>query len=146
MLLKELVIESREVALPGGQSLTVHGLTLEDITNLLGAFKNEISQIFNGGMDVPDMTSRAPLFTATLIAVGAGEPDAVEQARKLPLGTQMIALEEIWNLTLPDDDALGKLMARIEKLVSPSLQGAKVSGSKSQPSETQTSGNTISEL
>lgn len=118
-MLKDIVIESRDIALPGGNSITVRGLTLENLSSLLGTYKPELTQIFNGKMSVPDLTTKAPLFTATLIAVAAGEPDAVEQARNLPLGAQLIALEAIWDLTLPDEKALGKLLERVETLVAP---------------------------
>ena len=142
-MLKEIIIESRNIKLPGSNSIDVHGLTLEDITSLLGAFKPELTQIFNSGMDIPNMTGKAPLFTATVIALAVGEPEEVDKARRLPFGAQLIALEAVWDLTLPDDSALGKLIERLQPIAAPLLQAEKES--EKSPSTTETGGKETSQ-
>ena len=130
MLLKEIAIPHVDVPVDKG-SVAIYGLTLEHITDLLATHAKEISDIFNGKADPVNLVSEAPLLAAKVIALACKEPDAVDVARNLPLGTQIKLLESVWDLTLPDAEALGKLLSRLElqfNLPSPEPKDSALSG------------------
>jgi hypothetical protein len=133
MLLKEIAIPKTEVVVQGDDTLTVYGLTLESITDLLATHAKDISAIFNGEADPISMVSEAPLLAAKVIALACREPDSVEAARNIPVGTQIKILEAAWDLTLPDPDSLGKLLSRLEGMLhlpSPAPKESALSGNK----------------
>jgi hypothetical protein len=133
-MLKDIVAPSRNITVTEGVDLTIRGLTLTDLTTLTDNWGEEMNLLFTGGISLEQVTSKAPLFTATVIALACNEPDAVEQAASLPLGAQLLALEAVWDMTLPDQQAMGKFLARVSTgLINQKLPGRKGSeGSKSQ--------------
>ncbi len=121
MGLKDLTIPERTVKTPGGD-LTVRGLSLEDFTILASEFGPTMVTLFErfsgtmksgeeidfGTIGKDLLTSAAPLVAA-LIALGAGEPESRDIARRLPAPVQLEALEAIGILTIAVDGGLKKV-------------------------------------
>ena len=102
-----------EIKLPNGKSFDVWGLSLEDLVVLLKDHSKELGKLFNGEVDINTVTAEAPELAYSIIAVAAKEPDNVDYVRKLGAGLQAEALEAIWDLTIPNEEALGKLVNRL---------------------------------
>lgn len=146
-MLKDIVVQKKTVEVPGQTaSFDVQGLSLETITSLLESYSPELTAIFNGEADPTTLVTKSPLFVASLVALAADEPDAIDTVRKLPFGVQLIALEAVWDLTLPDPDSLGKLVDRVIELVVPRSQEKKAlkSSPKTSKPQSETSGNVTS--
>ncbi len=117
MSLKNLVIPEKSVEF-GGEKITVTGLDMEGIVILL----QEDEEMFRSLFELEDLTlfkmlKIAPDFCAKMIATAAGEPNELEQVRKLPLGIQLKLLEAVWELTVLDMDDLGKVMGYLAEAV-----------------------------
>lgn len=110
------IVARKETIVVGDDSFEVKGLTIEGVANLLKVNASIVNDLFNGNLSLDGVLKSAPAFAAVIIATAAGEPDAVENAAQLPAGTQIEALEAIWNMTLPNEEVLKKLMARLQNL------------------------------
>ena len=109
--LSQITIPTAEVLLPGGgdQSLTVRGVSPEDITSIYLVHALAVDRVFARFKDAGEMPSideaiktlvaDAPDLAAAIIAAANDEPDEVDAARKLPAITQITALFEITRLT-----------------------------------------------
>ncbi len=63
-----------------------------------------------------DSLRLAPDLAAAIIAVSAGEPDAIENTKSLPFTSQVDALVKITNLTLSEVGGLGNFSAVVQSL------------------------------
>lgn len=115
-MLKDLVPETREIKVYNS-SFHVRGLTLEDIGKLIGEYREPLGLLIGDKSKAGSLIEEYPQFIATVIAVASDEPDQVEAASRLPFAVQLEALEAIWTITIPDADALGKLIARIRDAI-----------------------------
>lgn len=97
-----------------GCTFEVKGLTLESVANLLMVNADIVNDLFAGKLQVTSLITSAPGFVAAAIANAAGEPDGVKAAAGLPAGIQLEALEAIWDMTIPNEAALGKLVSRLQ--------------------------------
>lgn len=127
------------VALPDGETFSVRGLSLEDISILLRHHYEPIRVLFDryvgaasaeavtqtlGAEDVGpgledvfrDALSMAPGLLADAIALGADEPDLADAARKLPVGVQIDAVEKVITLTLKAEGGVEKLTETVTRL------------------------------
>lgn len=130
-MLKDIVIVKKDV--PKVNPLfQVRGLTLQDIGLLLEDFKEPLGMLMDSKMDMDIIISQYPEFIAKIIAIAAEEPDTFELVEQLPMATQLYALEAVWDLTVPDYEALGKLVARIKAIV-PKSQVKQVLDTKQKP-------------
>ena len=91
----------------------VRGLSLEDIGSLMKDHAAEISKLFEGQVNIQEIATTWPVLTAKMIAIAMDEPDDWERAKKLPLTTQLGALMTIWDLTIVDEEVLGKIQGRL---------------------------------
>lgn len=120
---------SAEVPIGSGNSITVNGLSLESIEILVRTHLPDIEELFDlfvdGGNFGQDdikrlsitLATRAPGFTANVIALGAGEADATENAAKLPFPVQLQALSEIGRLTFAEVGGVKKFMETVAGLL-----------------------------
>lgn len=111
MGLKAYVGLTDVVDLPGGDTITVRGLALEDITTLVNRYGGPVQALFtkySGATDIAlddlgqiggNILTSAPELAGLIIALGADEPDAQPNAMKLPFPVQIDALEKIGKLT-----------------------------------------------
>lgn len=106
-MLKDLVIRREKVSF-GEHSFEVRGLTMEDLTALVQNHAKELAELFEGKIDFGVMTLKSPLLVAKLIAYASDEPDAVSQARGLPISVQIDALTKVWKMTIFDEESFVK--------------------------------------
>lgn len=104
------------VAISGGQSMQVRGLALEDVTVLFRAHLADLDKvvaIFGKQLDADQavtammthaiaLVKEAPGLVANLIALASDEPDAVDNARRLPFAVQVTALKAVARLTFDE--------------------------------------------
>jgi len=122
MSLRDLVLLDAKVALPGGGLLTVHGLTLNEVAVLMKDHLDVLDLLFTGAVSLTDLLADFPEFCAKIISMGhsgvAEYEEDMDTARKLPFGVQLLAMEAIWDLSVPSGEVLGKLLGRLESLPS----------------------------
>jgi len=124
-MLKDIVIQTAKISLSGGQSFEVQGLTLTNLGKLVEEYKEPLEALMDAKLDLTQIADKYPEFMAKVIALAANEPDQWEKISSMPFPTQLLAFEKCWDLTIPDYDALKKLIERIQGLI-PKLQGKKV--------------------
>lgn len=117
--LSNLVLRTDSVEVPvegGTSSLKLRGLSADAIAFMAQFHGEALGAVYTravqGGIDatnvvaaLDELLSEAPILAATAIAFAADEPDAIEQAAALPLGTQIEALEKIFRLTFEGESA-----------------------------------------
>lgn len=101
-----------------GDEGTVRGLSLTDIGQLMKDHLKEVSQLFEGRIKIEEVATQWPIFAARIIALAMDEPQAWKQAQKLNATTQIDALMKIWDLTIIDEDILGKAYSRLTSILS----------------------------
>lgn len=122
-MLKDIVVATKTIMVDEEQSFEVRGLTLTDLGQLLIEYKEPIEQLMEAKLDMNMLADAYPEFMAKVIAMAAGEPESSDKVSQLGFTTQLLAFEACWDLTVPDYDALGKLIRRIKGLI-PTLQGS----------------------
>lgn len=117
-LLREVAVTHATFLLTAeGKQGKVRGLSLTDIGNLMADHIKEVSQLFEGQIKIEEVATRWPLFTAKIIAIAMDEPDDWEFAQKLNATSQLDALMKIWDLTILDEEILGKVLSRVNNLL-----------------------------
>lgn len=112
MLLKDIALPTKEIAVGEG-SFVVRGLSLQVVGDLLESHREQILGLFGGETDPGTLLQESPRLAARMIAHAADEPGEADKVTQLPVGVQVNALEAIWDLTIPDEETLGKVMARV---------------------------------
>ena len=115
MSLRDLVDRKVEIACPGDINFQVRGLSLEDVVLLLENHTDALKAVFAApeGTDFEMMLKEFPAFVAAAIAYAADEHELEEKVRKLPVGVQLRAIQEVWELSSLDVETLGKLAGSI---------------------------------
>lgn len=90
----------------GVGSLTVVALDLEAIVQVLMNYREQILHLIataqNGKPDFAGVLKDAPDMVATIIAHAADAVGQEADIRKLPGTSQLMAMAEIWKLSVPD--------------------------------------------
>lgn len=129
MGLKNLVIASETVTVPGNDDLVVRGLGLDSVIFLVrnnGSGLEEIfSKIQSGNIEASSieglavtLADRAGPLAFQIIACGVGEPEEWQQAAYLPLPVQVEALEKIIRLTFAGDGGVEKFLETVTRMMS----------------------------
>jgi hypothetical protein len=124
MGLKNLVIPSDTVQIPGNDDLVVRGLGLDAAVFLVRDHQDVLSDMFakaqNGGFDgasaeafALEIAQIAPDLAAKIIACGAGEPEEWQAAKALPITVQVDAIFKVGKLTFAGEGGLEKLMETV---------------------------------
>lgn len=138
-LLSALTVRGASITVPDAagdpQTIPLRGLSFEDIGAILHAQGAGVERLWGAlvlgsssldGFDVESFTTlalyEAPLLVAQIIAHGAGEPDALEQAAALPIWIQVEAVEKIYRLTF--EDSSPKKLLGVVTLAYQSLRAA----------------------
>lgn len=120
--------ETRVVALSGGNSFAVRGLSLNDVAVLIRTHFPDLDALFDlfDGVEnmQPDqmkalaltLVTNAPGFVANVIALAAGEGDASD-AERLPAPVQLQALFDIGELTFTEVGGVKKSLETITALL-----------------------------
>lgn len=113
----------------GDEEVTIRALTLSDVTILVDAHWSEMKAIYDfyagteAEASIDEKVNRAilecvrvaPDLAAAMIAVSAGEPDAVEIAKSLPFTVQVDAVLKIVTMTLSEAGGLGNFLAVLQR-------------------------------
>jgi DNA-binding transcriptional regulator PaaX len=121
-MLKDIVVQTETISLPDGQSFEVQGLTLNNLGKLISEYREPLEALMESKLDLTNVAEQYPEFMAKVVALSANEPDQWEKIASFPFTLQLLAFEKCWDLTIPDYDALKKLIERIQGLI-PKLQG-----------------------
>lgn len=129
MALRNIVIatDSFEVS---GESTTLRGLGFADLVVLYSSNQKIAEDLFMSytaatgfgsnldaeGRIIVDFLVSAPNIAAQIIAMASDEPEMVETAARLPMATQIEALEKIVRLTLATEGGLGKLVETVKRV------------------------------
>jgi hypothetical protein len=125
MGLKDLKLPETKIEIPGGGSLAVRGLSLSDIIVLVQSYEPAMRELYEkfskqeAGAELDwavlgrEAMSAAPSLAATVIALGAGEPDAVDVALTLPAPVQIECLEAIGVHTIETSGGLKKVVETV---------------------------------
>lgn len=130
MAFADIKVPTEDVAVPGG-ILTVRGLSLNDLTELLSGFRAELETIFAHFEKMGDVTMegmaeiadtlllKSPTLVAHAILLAADEPitqDSVQQALRLSIGVQTDAIEKIGRLTFEGSGGVKKFLGTLIKI------------------------------
>jgi len=133
--LSEIIGATKQVDAGGGRMIEVRGVSLEEISRLLAVHRSQFeSLIIMAATEQPDwmgFVAGAPLFINDLLAVAMEIEDEEDKklVGKLPLGTQVLAIKDIWGLTVPQ----GK---KFSELVSTAIQWLQTQGAAIQSQAT----------
>ncbi len=116
-MLKDIVVQTEKIDLPNNQSFEVQGLTLTHLGVLITEYKEPLEALMESRLELDNIADKYPEFMAKVIALSANEPDEWEKIASLPFTTQLTAFEKCWDLTIPDYDALKKLIGRIQGFI-----------------------------
>jgi len=108
------LVSKEVVIVVNDHEFSVRGLTVCGLAKIASTFKSELVGLFEGTSDLDQMLIGSPLFVATVISHASGEPDQVDKAKELPAGVQLMALKEIWDLTVGEPEELGKLVRMVK--------------------------------
>ena len=95
-----------------GIEFEVRGLSLQDIVLLLENHKDALIRVFaadDDGTDFQQLIKEFPGFIAAAIAYAADEYELEASVSKLPVGLQLKAIQEVWELSSLDVETVGKL-------------------------------------
>ena len=110
----DLLPEPKQVAVGNNKYLEVRGLTLVEITNLLGRYQDLLVMFIDGGALKPEqLIAQAPDMVAEIIAIAADAKDELEDVKKLPFATQVEAVSTVWELSVPDVKKLIESLSRV---------------------------------
>lgn len=127
MGLRNLRLPSSDVAVPGGDSFSVRGLSLQDISIIVRHHGAAMTLLFDrfikqsgDGLPPADMAAMgralleiAPDAAAEMIALSAGEPEAIDVVRMLPLPVQVDALDKLMGHTFETEQDLKKVVETV---------------------------------
>lgn len=128
---KTVTIEDGE----GGQiAFSVRGLSAADIRTLLNAdpagVRSVYAELMGGALTDEEVALRAerlmdelPEVFAHVIALGLGEPEAVEVAAQIDISTQFELVTEIAKLTFRSETARKKALEVVARIVSANGNG-----------------------
>lgn len=113
----------------GKKSLTVRGLSSEDLTVAIRHHKESLDKLFNlvegklqlendqltgFGMELMD---QFPSLVALLIALAADMPNRAGEVQRLPVPVQLRLIEAIYQLTIEDTGGLNDFLSRVFTLL-----------------------------
>lgn len=143
MALSNYVVPRTEVALDATNTISVRGLSLEDITFLVSVHKGDMDALVemfrtqalahdvtkagskldpaiidsavrkSGDKMIQSFLQQFPLLAANVIAVASDEPEAWQVARHLPLPVQVEAILATARLTFEDAEGFKKFVGNV---------------------------------
>jgi hypothetical protein len=134
MGLKDLVLPTEKVEVPGGGEFVVRGLSLIDARVLVRKYSAEMSDLFSliadgkkaGAIDIENAAATAaqlidisPSLVADAIATAGGDGSAEDFAKvlMLPIPVQVDALTKIGRLTFSSEGSVKKFLQTVISLM-----------------------------
>ena len=126
-----------------GGDISVRGLSLDDVAMLMNEHLSDIDKLFglyDGSVreDVKVLATaqfaiglirEAPALVANMIALACDEPEAVPQARKLPIPVQVEAIKAICMLTFDEAGGAKNFLSSLTNLIAAVAPAANQTGS-----------------
>ena len=131
MSLEDYVVQTKTTDIPGG-SITVRGLSLQDLSPLLTSYRPQLQAIWSkieavregktlGDIDIAEAIQIAleicPPIVGGLIAMAADEAHLSEKAARLPISAQVDAIDAISTLTFEQNGGSAKLWEAVIKMI-----------------------------
>jgi len=124
--LAEYLPVPREVLIEGStKTLSVRGLTLQEIVKLIAKYKDDIAVFLDpDNKSIDKLVVSAPPMVADIICMATDTVGQEDDAMKFPFAVQANALTAIWELSVPDlkklAESFGGLVAATRKINAPS--------------------------
>lgn len=120
----------RETVSSGKMSISVRGLSLVDISQILATHGDDLDSLLElydqygdgqftniaFGRYITNLLTDGPALVAHAIALAMDEPELVERAQRLPLGLQLEAAKTIGRLTLVEVGGVKKLFEMLRNV------------------------------
>jgi hypothetical protein len=106
----------------GRGALELHPVGVQDIVRLIALYKEPFITMYSAANSPnTDMVQAGfasaitayPMMVAELIGMSARVEDQHEHLMKIPAGAQLIALEKIWRISVPDPKALKQSLSAL---------------------------------
>lgn len=120
----------REIPLRGGSSVSVRGLSLDDVAVLMNLYLRDIDALFNLYDEVDEASQvramaqfavvlcrEAPTLVAHAIALVCDEPDHIDKARLLGLPKQVEILKAVFEMTFEEAGGARKFIESLGMLL-----------------------------
>lgn len=119
MSIKDLLPPPAEINLGRG-SLSLKGLSLEDVVVLINKHKEAFGMFFvsEGNPDMTAIISSAPDMVAEILARSAGMVGQEDEMKLIPASLQLVALTAVWEASVPDPLAVRKAIEKLQVEVS----------------------------
>lgn len=123
--ISDLLPITSSIRISDTQSLEVRALSFEEITRLVWVYKDVVVSMFGESQNLKDVSYErflmaAPELCADIIAMGADAIGQQDDIKRLPGTVQLIALTEIWRLSVPDPkkllESLTKILGELREL------------------------------
>jgi len=105
----------------GTGTFQVRALNMKELVQLILDHRDGMVALFDGGMggDLSRFVDEAPDLARDIIALSAGvsDPEEVEAIEQLPGTVQLVAMLEIWRLTVPQPKKLIELLSALRTQV-----------------------------
>lgn len=123
----DLLPKPREVEISEGVVLEVHGVTLEQMVQLLWAYREAFLGMYAAGqttkINYASLVVAAPDLVASVIAMGTSTEGQEADIKRLPPTSQIVAVTQIWEISVPDPKKLiASLLTVMEGLKKVSTQ------------------------
>jgi len=122
--IKELAQLGTPVDISDTEQIMVRALSLKEMVTLFIESKDVFISLYSVGLEGPTVEVLAPFLlsapdvVARIIALASDEPESaavIEQ--RLPATVQLIALAEIWSLSVPDPKKARELLSEVTALL-----------------------------
>lgn len=128
MALADFKLPTLEVPLPDGNSFAVRGISAEDVAILISGHASAMDTFFarfqSGAAQAQSdmemgmsLITEAPGLMSKIIALAADEPHMEALVRKLPIGTQLDALQKIAKVSFESSGGMGNFVDAVARLV-----------------------------
>lgn len=137
--LEDMLAAPEKVPMPRGQ-LEVRGIGVEEISSLLGLYKDQIMAFFAGdAVDFTGLVIMAPRMVADIIALAADRESEIDAIRRIPIQYQADCLAAIYRLSVPDEKKFFQSLGRVAEKLSAARKAIAQSGSSGVTSSPSTS-------
>lgn len=113
----DLIPLKESVEIAEGKFLDVNPISLPQIVQLIADHKEAFLSLYvSSQVSKPDYSlflTVAPALVADVIAMGSNRQDEIKDIKRMPGTVQLIALEAIWRLSVPDAKKLGEVLKRV---------------------------------
>lgn len=132
--LSDLVNNKKVIEISDEMSIEVRPLPVKTMVNLLVNQTDKFIELYSLGAegkltakDLGPFLVAAPRLVADIIALASGEPEKAEEVENyMPASVQLIALGEIWKLSVPDPKKAKELLSGVTSLLQKLFKGQEI--------------------